>query len=188
MSMKIERSSLELAFKDLRNVYRRLSDAEWRAKAMEKPAELVQNAARKNQQNAKAVHYWYTGQNPGRRRRRNSALSERIRVKPGNLRLSIQYLRRFRKKTPFAIVGPNIKPSLLDRKGSPRLKNLGRGERNTSGHYAWMAQKAYSGAEDFRQTVMEPALQQSTPAILSMIRRETDKRIEQIKNQLSVFR
>jgi hypothetical protein len=51
-----------------------------------------------------------------------------------------------------------------------------------------MAQKAYSGAEDFRQTVMEPALQQSTPAILAMISRETDKRIEQIKNQLSVFR
>lgn len=186
--MKIERSSLELAFKDLRKLYRRLSDAEWRAKAMEKPAELVQNAARKKQGPAKkGAHYWYTGREPGRRRKRNSALDQRIRVKPGNLRLSIQYLRKL-KKTPFAVVGPNIKNSLVDKDGNPRPKNLGRGERNTSGHYAWMAKKEYSGAESFRKDIMEPALQQSTPAILAMISRETDKRIEQIKNQLSVFR
>ena len=181
MSMKIERSSLELAFKDLRKLYKRLDDTEWRRDIMGPPAELVKDAARKRQKDANAAHYYYKNRTPGKRRPRNSALTDRVKIHPGNLRLSIQHLRKLR-KTPFAVVGPNIKSRLGN------LKNLGRTERNTSGFYAWMAQRTYSGAESFRKDIMEPALQEATPRILAYIDRQATKRIEQIKNQLSVFR
>lgn len=181
MSIRIERTSLELAFKDLRKLYKRLSENEWRRDIMQPAAVLVQEAARKRQKDANAAHYYYKNRTRGKRRPRNSALSDRVKIHPGNLRLSIQYLRKLR-KTPFAVIGPNIKSRLGN------LKNLGRTERNTSGFYAWMAKKTYSGAESFRKDIMEPALQEATPKVVAYVARQTDKRVKQVKNQLSIFR
>lgn len=181
MSARIDQASLQLAFKDLRKVYKSMSDRDWRKKAIIPAALLVQEAARRRQKDADALHYYYKGRTPGRRRPRNSAIQDRVKINPGNLRLSIQYLRRLR-KTPFAVVGPNIKRRLGN------LKTLGRSQRSASGFYAWMAKREYSGAESFRRDIMEPALQQVTPKILADVRGQTARRVEQIKNRLSVFR
>lgn len=173
----IDRTQLQAALKELDKVANRFVDEEWRREVLKGSAEFVVEAARKRQKKSKAVHYYYRNRRPGRRRERGSAVGDRVKIRPGNLKMSIQHLRKL-KKAPVAVIGPNIKKRLGN------LKNLGRSPANTSGFYAWMAQKHYSGAEDFRKDIMEPALTQTTSQVVAYMSKKITQRTTKTGRQL----
>lgn len=147
---------------------------------MRDAAQLVAVAAQKRQGKSDGVHYYYKNRQKGKRRPPGTALADRVKILPGNLKMSIQYLEKL-KKSPNAVIGPNIKGRLGN------LKNLGRSPRNTSGFYAWMAQRIYKGAEDFRRDIMEPALAETASRIIKYAERKIAQNLEKVKNQLSLF-
>ena len=177
----LSKAELNKAFRDLEKISKHMRGNEWRRKVTTNAAQVVAVKARKRAAKADSAHYWYKNRTKGKRRERGSAIADRVRILPGNLKLSIQHLEKL-KRTPSAVIGPKIKQRLGN------LKNLGRSASNSSGFYAWMSQRVYSGADDFRRDVMEPALIQSTPQIISDVERETAKQTDKIKNRLSVFR
>lgn len=176
-AIRIDKVELQKALKELDKVADRLADDEWRRQALGESAEYVAVAAQKRQKESEAAHYYYRNRRRGHRRPRGTATNDRVKIKPGNLKKSIQYLRKL-KKTPSAVVGPNIKKSLGN------LKNLGRTPANTSGFYAHMSQKAYAGAEDFRRHIMEPALQQTASKVIAHLSKKVTQRTQKTTNQL----
>lgn len=178
----IDQRDLQRAFKDLDRVAKAMRAPEWRKQTMRNAAQYVAVAAQKQQEVYKGgPHYLYQGNRRAKKRRkRGTALESRVKILPGNLRKSIQYLEKL-KRTPLAVIGPNIKPEPL------KVKNLGRSPKNTSGYYAWMAKKIYRGAEDFRRDIMEPALAETAPRIIKYAERKTAQNLEKVKKQLSIF-
>lgn len=176
----IDQRDLQRAFKDLDRVAKAMKAPEWRKQTMRDAAQYVAVAAQKRQGKSDGVHYYYKNRQRGKRRPPGTALADRVKILPGNLKISIQYLEKL-KKSPNAVIGPNIKGRLGN------LKNLGRSPRNTSGFYAWMAQRTYKGAEDFRRDIMEPALAETAPRIIKYAERKTAQNLEKVKNQLSLF-
>lgn len=179
--MYIGQTDLQRALKELDKVADRFADVKWRRQVLGDAAELVADAARKKQakNDSKKEHFWYKNWTKGNKRARGEAMGNRIRVRSGNLRKSIQYLRNLR-KTATAVIGPRLKTV----KQLDKLKNLGLSPGNSSGHYAGMSQTAYSGADDFRRDIMEPALQKSASAVLAHLTRDIIKRKQKTTLQL----
>ena len=178
----ISKEDLQRALKDFEKIAKRMRDPEWRKEALTTAANMVASAAQSNQRenDAKEVHYYYPGRTPGIRRARNSQLGSRVKIKPGNLRLSIQKLNL--KKTPRVFIGPKIKDKIT-------AKTIGSYPANSDGFYAWMSQKTIRSAEDFRRTIMEPALSSTTARVIAHLDRETAKQVEKLKNgQLRLFK
>ena len=179
-SVYINQSDLNKAFRDLDRVGKAMNDEDWRREVMRNAAQFVAVAAQKRQVKSDTVHYYYKNRVKGKRRSKGDAINDRVRILPGNLKLSIQHLEKL-KKSPNAVIGPNIKGRLGN------LKNLGRSPANTSGFYAWMAQRTYKGAEDFRRDIMEPALAQTSSAVVSYVTRKVAQNLDSVRNQLSLF-
>lgn len=167
----IRPADLDRALKELLKVGKRFGDPDWKRKTLADSAQLVALASQKKQEKSDAVHYYYGGERTNK---------TRIKIKPGHLRKSIQYLKKL-DKTPSAVIGPNIKKNL----GS--IKNLGRTSANTSGFYAWMSSKSIRSAEDFRRHIMEPALQQTTPAIIAHLSNKVAQRTATTGKQLTFW-
>lgn len=176
----IQEADLNRAFRDLERIAKHYKDQTWRKETMQNAAQFVAVAAQKRQTKSDGVHYYYKNRTKGKRRARGTAISDRVKIRPGNLRLSIQFLDKL-KKTPFAVIGPKIKKRLGN------LKNLGKSPANSSGFYAWMADKSYTGADDFRRAVMEPALTQTAPKVIAYVERKTAQHTDKVRNQLSIF-
>lgn len=149
--------------KKFTEITRSIKDPKKRREIMKEGAKYVVYAARSKAPRSRKVHYLYTGVTKlisNIKAAKGSVSDKRIKIYPGNLQLSIQYLDRLR-RTPNAIIGPKIV-------NNPRAKSYGKNERNTNAYYAQMI---YGSAEAFRNKVMIPALNQASSKVVSVVGR-----------------
>lgn len=180
--MYIDRAQLQAALKELDKAAKWYDDERWRKRALGKAATVVVKAARARAKgnDSKKEHFYYGNRKGRKRRGRGEAMQTRVNIQPGNLRKSIQYLRKLR-KSPNAVIGP----LRLDKiEGRP---SIGSTVPTSSGYYAQMSQRAYSGAESFRRDIMEPALQQSAGAVVEKINTEIAVQTGQLGRKLSFW-
>lgn len=141
-------------------------DADVRKRIADEVGErIVAPAAVRRAPISEKSHYRYVNVKKGQRRKRGTALNDRIKYFPGNLKLSIRLL-KFLKRAQSA----NIGPRKLD--GRAKAKSYGRNRNNVDAYYAQMVFKGY---EEFRKRVMEPALLQQEGKAYAYIEREINK-------------
>lgn len=144
-------------------------DAKERKRIADEAAEtIVAPAASRKAPVSEKPHYRYVNVKEGQRRKRGTALNDRIKYIPGNLKLSMRLL-KFLRKSQSAYVGPRIL------EGRAKAKVYGRNRNNVDAYYARMV---FRGAEIFRSRVMEPALAEKTPAVIQYIENEVDKLVQ----------
>lgn len=177
--IEINSAQLAAALKELDLLAKKMRDPEWYKSALAEASGWVVVQAKKRVRKSKEVHYFYKNRRKGMPRRKTVDAADKVKIYPGNLSTSIQYLAHL-KRTPNAVVGPKI----INKIGNRR--SIGKSKTNASGYYAHMG--AYSDAENFRTLVMEPALSAATPRIVELINSRMAKRTAAVGKQLTFWK
>lgn len=178
----IDMAEVYFLLKRLEKVADQLNDEKWRVEATDVAAYLVVRRARRIAPRSRYDHYVYLTRDkkiiPGLRARPYTVQEKddkdvlKVLYKAGNLRLSIQNLIKL-KKRKRTLVGPNI---LTSARSGP----YGGSERKANGFYA---QFLYGGAIQFRQEVMEPALEEAKESIIKLVNKKVRERLEKAARQ-----